>query len=85
MPEVVVQSPSRTKRADIRPMESKEKARLTWTVDEAATLLGIGRNSCYEGIHRNEIPSVRIGRRLLVPCHALEKLLDKLNPFPDKQ
>jgi excisionase family DNA binding protein len=49
--------------------------RLTFTVDEAAAILGIGRNTAYEAIRRREIPSVRFGRRLLVPRNALENLL----------
>jgi excisionase family DNA binding protein len=50
--------------------------RLTYTVEEAARLLGIGRGTTYEGVRTGEIPSVRIGRRVLVPRHALLALLD---------
>ena len=49
--------------------------KLTLTVDEAARCLGIGRNSAYEAIARGEIPAVKIGKRLLVPRAALEKML----------
>jgi excisionase family DNA binding protein len=49
--------------------------RVTITVDEAAKALGIGRNSAYEAVHRGEIPAVRIGRRLVVPRAALDRLL----------
>jgi excisionase family DNA binding protein len=51
--------------------------RATYTVDEAAKLLGIGRNLCYEKVKTGEIPVIRIGRRLLVPRRALEKLLEQ--------
>ncbi len=44
-------------------------------VQEAASFLGIGRNTAYEAIRRGEIPSVRIGRRILVPKMALQRLL----------
>jgi len=45
--------------------------------EEAARMLGIGRNLVYEMIKSGEIPAVRLGeRRLLVPIAALEKLLD---------
>ena len=47
----------------------------TLTVEETAKFLGIGRNSAYEGIRTGEIPSVRIGKRILVPRAALERLL----------
>ncbi len=49
--------------------------RMTLTVDEAAKALGIGRGLAYEAVRRGEIPTVRIGRRLLVPRVALERLL----------
>ena len=47
----------------------------TMTVDEAAKCLGIGRNSAYEAVQRGEIPVIRIGKRLLVPVVALERML----------
>ena len=52
-----------------------DKEKLTLTVDETAKCLGIGRNSAYEAIARGEIPVVRVGKRLLVPKAALERLL----------
>lgn len=45
------------------------------TVDEAAAMLRISRGSAYEAVRRNEIPTIRIGRRLLVPLAALERML----------
>jgi len=45
------------------------------TVAEAARRLRVGRNSAYEAARRGELPVVRIGRRLLVPRLALERLL----------
>ena len=49
--------------------------RQTLTIEEAARVLGIGRNTAYEAVRRGEIPVVRIGRRFLVPRAALEQLL----------
>ncbi len=49
--------------------------RRTLTVEEAAKALGIGRNSAYEAVKRGEIPSITIGRRLVVPAAALERML----------
>jgi excisionase family DNA binding protein len=49
--------------------------RKTVTVDEAAQVLGVSRNSAYAAAKRGEIPTVRIGRLLLVPIAALEKML----------
>ena len=50
------------------------------SVPEAAALLGIGRNTAYEAVRRGEIPTVRIGKRILVPVSALERLLDQAQP-----
>jgi excisionase family DNA binding protein len=54
-------------------MTKVEKA--TVSVDEAAKVLGIGRNQTYDGIKRGEIPSIKIGKRILVPRAALEAML----------
>jgi excisionase family DNA binding protein len=42
--------------------------RLTWTIPEAARLLGISKDSAYEAAHRGELPVRVIGRRLLIPA-----------------
>lgn len=51
--------------------------RLTYTVMEAAKILGIGRDTAYRAVLEGQIPSIRIGKRLLIPKQALEKLLDR--------
>ena len=51
---------------------------LTLTVTEAGKLLGISRNSAYEAARRGEIPTIRVGRRILVPRSRLDELLDGL-------
>ncbi len=45
------------------------------TVEEAAEFLRISRNSAYDAVKRGDIPSIRIGRRVLVPRIAFEKML----------
>ena len=50
--------------------------RLTFTVEEAAQKIGISRAKAYECVRSGEIPSVRIGRRLVVPRVALDRMLD---------
>ena len=53
-----------------------EEERLTVTVDEAAKAIGVSRVSLYNAISRGEFTSVlRIGKRILIPKAALEKLL----------
>jgi excisionase family DNA binding protein len=53
----------------------------TMSVSAAAALTGISRSAFYRGIHKGELPSVRIGRRLLVPIAKLYELLGlEINP-----
>jgi len=54
--------------------------RQTLTVGEAAKLLGIGRGTAYEAVSRGDIPAIRVGRRLVVPRAALERLLTSGRP-----
>ena len=48
---------------------------LTLTVEEAGKALGVSRMTAYAAVHSGQIPSIRIGRRLLVPRAAFERLL----------
>ena len=52
----------------------------TYTVPEAAEALGIGRNAAYEAARTGQLPTIRIGKRILVPVVALERLLDLEQP-----
>jgi excisionase family DNA binding protein len=53
--------------------------RLALSVEEAGTLLGISRDLAYDLVARGELPSVRLGRRLVVPRVALEETLARLS------
>ena len=48
---------------------------LTYSVEEAAKVLGVGRASTYELIHTGQLPHIRIGRRMLISRTALRELL----------
>ncbi len=50
--------------------------RMTLTVEEAAEILGISRAFAYSLVKTDQLPSLRLGRRLVVPRRALERLLD---------
>jgi excisionase family DNA binding protein len=50
--------------------------RLTLTVVEAGRKLGLSRMTAYVAAKNGQIPTIRIGRRILVPRAALERLLD---------
>ncbi len=52
-----------------------DEVRLVWTVEEAARLLGISRAHAYELVACGDLPHVRLGRRVVVPKHAITELL----------
>lgn len=56
--------------------------RETLTVQEAARALGIGRGSAYQAVRRGELPVIRLGKRLVVPRAALERLLASAGQRP---
>jgi excisionase family DNA binding protein len=53
--------------------------KLTYTVPEAAALLGISRSTAYECVRRGELPSLTLGRRVLISRAQLEQLI---GPIP---
>jgi len=53
-----------------------ESARVTMSVGEAGKRLGVGRNKAYEAARAGQIPTIRIGKRLLVPIAAFERMLE---------
>lgn len=57
-----------------------DETRLTLTVPQAAELLGISRALTYELVARGELPSLRLGRRVVVPRRALERFIDDEAP-----
>ncbi len=55
--------------------------KITGTVDEAAEVVGVSRNSAYEGVKNGDIPSMRIGKRIVV---LWQPLLRKLGVEEDQ-
>jgi len=51
------------------------------SIDEAAQMLGIGRSAAYLAARRGDIPVLRIGRRLVVPIAALDRMLGAAGPI----
>lgn len=49
----------------------------TYSMDEVAALLGVGRTHCYELARRDELPVavIRLGRRLVVRRAELDRFL----------
>ena len=54
---------------------AQDAARKTLTIREAAKQLGIGINQAYSAARAGTIPSIKIGKRYLVPAAALSKQL----------
>lgn len=51
--------------------------RLVYTTNEVAQALNLGLNKVYELLYSKQIPSVKVGRKYLIPKHALENWLSK--------
>ena len=58
-------------------MAEERAEHLVYTVTEAGRLLRLSRGTTYQAIREGKIPSVRIGRRILIPCKLLENLLQQ--------
>lgn len=61
-------------------MKKSKQGLLTLSVEEAARKIGLGRAAAYAAVHRGEIPSIRFGKRILVPKAALEQALQVTVP-----
>jgi excisionase family DNA binding protein len=55
----------------------QQQEKLGLSVTEAAKLLGVGRSATYEAVRTGQIPSIRIGRRIIIPRAALLNMLKK--------
>lgn len=49
----------------------------TITVEQLRQRLNISRTLVYQAIRRKEIPSIKIGRRILIPTNYLQRMLSK--------
>ncbi|MBM3531159.1 MAG: helix-turn-helix domain-containing protein [Alphaproteobacteria bacterium] len=47
----------------------------TCTVEEFRKLMGLSKNPAYDAIKRGDIPSIRLGGRIVVPTAPLRRLL----------
>jgi excisionase family DNA binding protein len=57
-------------------MSASQPERLLLTVVEAAAALGISRSCLYPRLD-SEIPTVRVGRRVLIPRQWLERYVER--------
>ena len=61
---------------DSRVNELRKSGRATISVDEAAKILGVGRNVAYRSAHAGQLPVLMMGKRMLVPVAPLLRMLD---------
>ena len=66
---------------EARALTAPSSRKLTLTVEEAATLIGISRAQAYRCVRRGQLRAVQLGRRIVVPVVAIEELLStSINP-----
>jgi hypothetical protein len=53
-----------------------DKDRLTYDVPEAGAKAGLGKNASYAAARRKQIPTIRIGNRLVVPKKKWDAILN---------
>jgi excisionase family DNA binding protein len=58
------------------------RSRHVITVTEAAAALEIGRTAAYEAVRHGDLPSLRLGRRVLIPTAPLLRLLGHQDRVP---
>jgi excisionase family DNA binding protein len=62
-----------------RVLDSRWDGRSTLSVEEAGDVLGLSRATAYAAANSGALPVIRIGRRMVVPRHALERLLTSVS------
>ena len=58
--------------------------RLTWTVVEAAELLGLKERSVRDYCERGLLPAIQVGRRWLLPVRGLEDWIARQSGLPSE-
>jgi len=56
--------------------------RKTYTTDELATVLGVGRALVYTNLRSGKIPSIRVGNRFVIPQAAIDEWLRNAGQHP---
>ena len=57
-------------------MNPLSTTRQTFSVEEAAAILGISRSHAYACVKSGDLPSLRYRRRIVVPARAIEAALN---------
>jgi len=59
--------------------------RKTYTVPEAAALLGISRATAYRSVRSGELRALQFGRRIVVPAPVVEEMLGSASVATDRR
>ncbi|MGH3833188.1 MAG: excisionase family DNA-binding protein [Pseudonocardiaceae bacterium] len=59
-------------------MPDTTTTKLAYSTEEACSALSIGRTALFDLLRRNEITSVKVGRRRLIPAASLDAYLARL-------
>ncbi len=59
--------------------------RLTVSIDQCAKQLGIAKGTAYRLAHMGRLPVLRLGKRMLVPKAALERMLQEVDVLDDQE
>lgn len=51
--------------------------KLSYNADEVKSVLGLSLSGVYEAARKGDLPSVRIGRRLIFPKQGIDRLLSE--------
>jgi hypothetical protein len=68
--------PSRTRRAT---------GSYGMTIEEAGAMVGLSRASSFRAAHKGQIPTLRLGKNLLVPRLVWLRMLGEIAPKPTRQ
>lgn len=52
-----------------------EVRRMTYSVEEAAAVLGVSKSKLYDSVRKGELRAVQLGRRVVIPCDEIEALV----------
>ena len=63
--------------AEEPPAPDGTAAKLTYSVDEAAQVLGVSRSTIYNLIHRADFPALKVGSRQLISREGLAEWVRK--------
>jgi len=55
------------------------RSRPTINVEEAGQILGVGRSTAYTLARNGQLPTLRLGRKFLVPTATLRRMLGEMD------